>query len=64
MPENICTAIILPEYFIYDDDFARTKADYDAESGDYDDCYRALAQLGEALHHIREMEAVSLSNLY
>ena len=25
------------------------------ESGDYDDCYRALAQLGEALHHIREM---------
>ena len=34
------------------------------ESGDYDDCYRALAQLGEALHHIREMEAVSLSNLY
>ena len=34
------------------------------ESGDFDDCYRALAQLGEALHHIREMEAVSLSNLY
>ena len=34
------------------------------ESGDYDDCYRALAQLGEALRHIREMEAVSLSNLY
>ena len=31
------------------------------ESGDFDDCYRALAQLGEALHHIREMEAVSLS---
>ena len=23
--------------FIYDDDFARTKADYDAESGDYDE---------------------------
>ena len=34
------------------------------DSGDFDDCYRALAQLGEALHHIREMEAVSLSNLY
>ena len=25
---------------------------------------RMMAQLGEALHHIREMEAVSLSNLY
>ncbi len=23
--------------FIYDDDFARSKADYDAESGDYDE---------------------------
>ena len=34
------------------------------ENGDIDDCFRALAQLGEALHHIREMEAVSLSNLY
>lgn len=34
------------------------------ERGDRDDCFRALAQLGEALHHIGEMEAVSLSNLY
>ena len=34
------------------------------EQGDRDDCFRALAQLGEALHHIGEMEAVSLSNLY
>ena len=26
--------------------------------------FKGAAQLGEALHHIREMEAVSLSNLY
>ena len=33
------------------------------EQGDYDDCYRALAQLGEALRHIGEMEAVSFQPL-
>ncbi len=34
------------------------------ENGDLDDCFRALAQLGEALRHIQDMEALTLSNLY
>ena len=34
------------------------------ENGDMDDCLRALAQLGEALRHIEDMEALTLSNLY
>ena len=34
------------------------------ENGDLDDCFRSLAQLGEALHHIQDMEALTFSNLY
>ena len=34
------------------------------ENGDLDDCFRSLAQLGEALRHIQDMEALTLSNLY
>lgn len=34
------------------------------ENGDMDDCLRTLAQLGEALRHIEDMEALTLSNLY
>lgn len=33
------------------------------ECGDLDDAYQALAQLGEALGHIREHEEFSLANL-
>lgn len=34
------------------------------ENGDIDDCLRSLAQLGEVFNHVRDMEEISLTNLY